>query len=208
MCALVVCGSYRERGIVGTEVVPALVLQLLHHLVHRALQPRFHGDARLPQQVQTSLGFHLHSLKQTNKTLLTTRDDTGTSCNKSQYVLHLRDSTGLFFLILCVSSFISDDRFNPPGHGRHQSRTKQTRCEILKKNELRINNLYSETEFIPQWDAYTLSAEMIKTLLLIHCVMALTNNYLYFWLIWIIFSINQLIFWSRNHQKTLKNALS
>lgn len=54
--------SYREGGVVGAEVVPALVLQLLHHLVHRALQPRFHGDPGLPQQVQTSLCFHLHRL--------------------------------------------------------------------------------------------------------------------------------------------------
>lgn len=40
--------SYGEWRIVGTEVVPALVLQLLHHLVHRTLQPRFNRDSRLP----------------------------------------------------------------------------------------------------------------------------------------------------------------
>lgn len=60
--ASVLCVSYREGGVMGAEVVPALVLQLLHHLVHRTLQPRFYGDPRLPQQVQTSLCFHLHRL--------------------------------------------------------------------------------------------------------------------------------------------------
>ena len=47
----------------GAEAVPALVLQLLHHLVHGALQPRFHSNARLPQEVQASLSFRFNRLR-------------------------------------------------------------------------------------------------------------------------------------------------
>ncbi len=65
--AQVRCGSYREWRIMGTEVVPAFVLQLLHHLVHGALQPRFNSDACLSQQVQTGLCFHFDRLSKTWK---------------------------------------------------------------------------------------------------------------------------------------------
>lgn len=52
----------------AAQVVPALVLQLLHHLVHGTLQPCLHGNADLSQQIQTSLRFHFHHLHDQEKT--------------------------------------------------------------------------------------------------------------------------------------------
>lgn len=61
--------TYRKRSILSCHRGPSFVFQLLHHLVHGALNPGVHGHTHVSEQVQASLSLQLHCLPREDKIL-------------------------------------------------------------------------------------------------------------------------------------------